>query len=231
MMPPDERRSGALSHFAARFAAARSASFSLGEAGFIAQLNLRGPASDAHFAHAVRAALGCELPSANRWSGTPARGVLWLGPDEWLVVAPDAEREALLAALERALRDTRHALTDVSANRTVLDLSGSDARVLLARGCPLDLHAGAFGPGQVAQSLLARIEVILQCVAADVPQASAFRLFVRNSFAEYAALWLLDAAAEAAAARALGMRQHAERMSAEEVQVSRAADTLQQSSR
>ena len=71
-------------------------------------------------------------------------------------------------------------------------MSGPSARDVLAKGCPLDLHPAVFGPGDCAQTLLAKANVTLRCVD-DSPR---FELIVRRSFAEYAALWLHDAAME-----------------------------------
>lgn len=185
------------------------ARFAMRELAFVTQLNLRGNAADGAFSTAVRGALGNDLPVApNTWSGTPERGAIWLGPDEWLVVAPEAERIARLAALGAALAGQHHSLVDVSANRTVLELSGSDARVVLAKGCPLPLHAGAFAPPQSAQSVLAKSQVLLQCCETT----PVFRLYVRNSFAHYLAQWLADAAAESAASRGLDSDRIAARL-------------------
>ena len=38
------------------------------------------------------------LPEANRGTGGDGRGALWLGPDEWLLVAPEAEHVRQLVA-------------------------------------------------------------------------------------------------------------------------------------
>lgn len=107
---------------------------------------------------------------------TAADDVLWLGPDEWLVVG-GRERDFPAAAA-----------VDVSANRVCLELSGRGARDVLAQGCSLDLRPRSFGPGRCAQTLLARVEVILHCTGDD-----AFRILVRPSFAPYLRAWLEDA--------------------------------------
>jgi sarcosine oxidase subunit gamma len=99
---------------------------------------------------------------------------LWLGPDEWLVLG-GREADFEIAC-------------DVGANRVVLELSGADARTVLASGTALELRA--LQPGRCAQTLLARAQVILQCTAADT-----FRIFVRPSFAPYLRAWLEDACA------------------------------------
>jgi len=117
--------------------------------------------------------------------------VLWLGPDEWLVVA-DGEAPDLLPRLERAVAARRAALHDLSSSRIVLQIAGSRARALLAAGCGLDLHPRAFGPGQCAQTLLARVPVILD----QLNDAPHYRLLVRRSYAGWLVDWLGDAAGQ-----------------------------------
>ena len=117
--------------------------------------------------------------------------VLWMGPDEWLVVAPPGAARHL-EVLERALGAEHGTVVDVSAQRTVIDVAGANARDVLLKGCALDLDPRAFGVGRCAQTLLARAQVILHA-RTDEP---AYRVFVRASFAGYLAEWLLDAAAE-----------------------------------
>lgn len=157
------------------------------------QLDLRGAPDDAGFRAAARGALGFDLPTV---PNTVAFGgnlaALWLGPDEWLIAGPFDEVARLAEALKSALQDVRSALVDVSAARTVLELTGPWARDVLEKGCPLDLHPRAFGPGRCAQTVLARAQVVLE----QTDETPAYRLFVRASFARYLAHWLADAMAE-----------------------------------
>lgn len=190
-------------------ASASPADFALRELPFVTQIDLRGE-PDESFKAAVREATGLTLPEqASTWTGNDARAAIWLGPDEWLITAGDGEHVAIESALRAALRGRHHSVVDVSANRTVLALSGRNARPVLARGCTLDVTARAFGPSAAVQTLVAKAQVILQCIATD--REFAFRLYVRNSFATYLARWLVDAAAEAAASRALDGERLADR--------------------
>lgn len=174
-----------------------------------AQVNLRGNAADPLFAGKVREVLGHALPLApNTWAGDATNAALWLGPDEWLVVATERRASELEAALRSALAGQHSSVVDLSANRAILEISGPDARTVLAKGCPLDLHASAFGPGQCAQSLLAKSQVILQCIEAP----AVIRLYVRISFAPYVVEWLRDAAAELAASSSLDMHRLSSRL-------------------
>jgi sarcosine oxidase subunit gamma len=197
-------RTAPLGDWSGRFAAASAAPecFSIREIPFAGQVNLRGNAVDPAFATAVRTATGCHLPpGANTWSGDPNCAALWLGPDEWLIVGPDGKSEDLCSRLRGGLTGMHHSVVDLSANRTIIEIAGADARTVLAKGCPLDLHSSVFGSGHCAQSLLAKSQVILQCMDAR----PALRIFVRISFAPYVAEWLLDASAELAASRSAGM--------------------------
>ena len=113
-------------------------------------------------------------------------------PDEWLVVTPPDAQTSLAQSLESALDGVHSSVTDVTGGQTVITLSGPRARDVLAKGCPLDLHPSVLRPGDCAQTLLAKANIIIRCVD-DSPS---FELIVRRSFADYAALWLHDAAQE-----------------------------------
>jgi sarcosine oxidase, subunit gamma len=127
--------------------------------------------------------LGVPVPAPNRVATVGERAILWLGPDEYLVVAPDGDDVAGL---------TGESVVDVSANRTTIELSGRHARDVLEKGMSIDLHPRAFGPGQCAQTLLARAHVILR----QVDDKPTYHVLVRGSFAPYLADWLVDASKE-----------------------------------
>lgn len=167
----------------------------LAELPFLTQLDIRldpkGPAADA-----VALALGLPLPLE---PGTVVRSgestALWLGPDEWLLVAPPGGQRELESRIREAAGDEPVSVTDVSAQRTTLLVGGPRARDLLAHGCSLDLHPRAFGPGRCAQTTLARAQVVL-VARDDLGPRSGFWVLVRSSFAGYLTDWLLDAATE-----------------------------------
>lgn len=144
----------------------------------------------------VRAAggtlLGVPLPAPNRVTTAGERAILWLGPDEYLVVAPDGDDVPGLAEDEESVVS----VVDVSANRTTIELSGPHARDVLEKGMSIDLHPRAFGPGQCAQTLLARAQVILRQVDSADRAEPTYHVLVRGSFAPYLADWLVDAAKE-----------------------------------
>jgi sarcosine oxidase subunit gamma len=141
---------------------------------------------------------GVPLPlQPNRVESMRMVRTLWLGPDEWLVTAPAGTAPDLMGRITRALASRQATVTDLSASRAIIEISGSRARALLEKGCGLDLHPRAFGPGSCAQTLFANLPVILDQTSA----APAYRLFVRRSAARWLALWLIDAAEEFAVVR------------------------------
>ena len=135
-------------------------------------------------------ALGFKVPSEACRSGSAgARTALWLGPDEWLLLAPAAEAEALERLLTAALAGLPHSLVEVSHRQCALGVSGPAAETLLAAGCPLDLSAEAFPTGMCTRTMLAKAEVVLWRT-----DAQAFHLEVWRSFVAYVTQFLAEAA-------------------------------------
>ncbi|HLI11560.1 MAG TPA: sarcosine oxidase subunit gamma family protein [Alphaproteobacteria bacterium] len=162
-----------------------------------AQLDLRGDPRNAAFLASAEAALGTALPlEPNRVATAEDLAALWLSPDEWLIVIPFAHFRATEAALSKALAGQHAAVTDVSANRAILALEGPRAPEVLMKGCSLDLHPRQFKAGHCAQTNLARAQIILH----QVDAGPRFHLYVRPSFAQYLADWLVDAMVEYRAA-------------------------------
>ena len=160
---------------------------------FLGHVNLRGDHAEPAFLEAVASVLGLGLPlEPNTVSEGDPNLALWLGPDEWLVLTPPGRQTEAVEALSTALGETFHAVNDVSGGQTVITISGEHARDVLAKGCTLDLHPRAFGPGRCAQTLVAKASVVIR----QLDESPSFDLVVHRSFADYLAQWLEDAAQE-----------------------------------
>lgn len=188
-------RTSPLAAWATRLAALAPA-VRAGERPFRTQLTLR--AADPAVVATWGQVLGVEFPAVpctftTGYGSFGAVEVLWLGPDEFLVVAQPDLQGPIEDALRAALGSASGSVVDTSAQRTTVALSGPHARDVLAHGCALDLHPSAAPTGTCVQTLLARTGIILQVVDAD---SGEFRLLVRSSFAEYLAAWLSDACVE-----------------------------------
>jgi sarcosine oxidase, subunit gamma len=177
-------RHSPLAHRAAAFEQL-PAGITVRELPFLTQLNLRlDPAGAA--ARRVAEQLGAQLPS-QPCTSLRAAGceLLWLGPDEWLLLT-EAHLES---QLRQAVEGEHAAITDVSAQRTLLSLTGPAARELLAKGCSIDFHPSVSPAGTCVQTLLAQTGIIIV-----VRDEQDYLLLVRQSFADYLAAWLIDAA-------------------------------------
>ena len=117
-------------------------------------------------------------PAPNTTTTWKGRDVLWLGPDEWLVVGELGEEDSIQRELADVMAAHHHSIVDVSANRIAFDLT--DALDLLTGGCGLDLDPSHWRPGMCAQTLFAQSQVILHQL-----DERTTRVFVRPSFAEY----------------------------------------------
>lgn len=163
---------------------------SLSEVRFTGKINLRAK-PDVAMIEAVHGALGCAPPVE---PGTTARSdsctILWIGPTEWLVIVPPGAEAATLSSLEDALAGQHAAVNDVGEGLHVIRLSGPDSRLVLAKGCPLDLHPRVFGPGRCARSIVAKATVLVH----QLDDSPSFDLYVDRTFAEYLWRWLEDAA-------------------------------------
>jgi sarcosine oxidase subunit gamma len=128
-----------------------------------------------------------EAPGANRATAWRGRDVLWLGPDGWLVLGEPGTEDPIVRELEEALATRHRSVIDVSANRTVIDLT--DGLGLLSTGCGIDLDPSRWRPGMCAQTLFGGAQVILH-----QRDERTTRVFVRPSFAGYLVARLIAAA-------------------------------------
>lgn len=104
------------------------------------------------------------------------RTALCLGPDEWLIEAPETERTALLGDLAQI--PGPHSAVEVSDREITYILEGPAVLDLLATGAPRNLAAMPVGTG--ARTIFDTAQVILVREADD-----RFRLTVWRSFAPH----------------------------------------------
>jgi sarcosine oxidase subunit gamma len=117
--------------------------------------------------------LGLPLPTTPCRAATAGqRAALWLGPDEWLLLAPDE------AALETALAGHPHSLVDISHRQAALAVTGPKAAAALGAGCPLDLDIEAFPVGMCTRTVLAKTQIVLWRTAPETFHVEAWRGFL-----------------------------------------------------
>lgn len=133
------------------------------------------------------ALLGIDLPEPCTFTNGNGVDILWMGPDEYLVLAEPGRQ----VELETLLREGgAAAVTDVSAQRVTVQLGGEHVRDVLAHGCSIDLDPSVSPPGTCVQTLFARTGIVLMV------REEGFTILVRQSFANYFNTWLTDASLE-----------------------------------
>jgi sarcosine oxidase subunit gamma len=169
------------------FALSARPRFTLSEAPPAARFILRG-------AEGVRVAcgmaFGVEPPPRLGLAGeSEGRVALWLGPDEWLLIADGADAAGIGGMLESVLDGTAHSLVDVSHRQIGLIASGPTAARVLNAGCPLDLDLKALPVGFATRTVFDKVEIVLWRRA-----ETNFHIEIWRSFAPYLASSLAEAA-------------------------------------
>lgn len=106
-------------------------------------------------------AFGPAAPATLRASTAGSRAALWLGPDEFLLIAPGEEAAAIEASLKAALPAETTSLVDISHRQIGLTLEGRFAARCLSAGCPLDLRLSAFPVGMATRTIFLKTEIVL----------------------------------------------------------------------
>lgn len=198
-MPDSYLRQSALAHLAlgSRAVAERGdAGIALCEVPFKGLVNLRGKPGDEAFLDAAAKALGLPVPlEPNTTASKDGVTLIWLSPEEWLVVTPD-EGPAMANRLAGALSGLHVSVVDVSESRTCIHLSGPQARKLLSKAGPLDNHPRNFPVGACAQTHLAKALTLIHHTGESDEGGPAYDIYVLRSFSDYLWRWLEDAGQE-----------------------------------
>jgi len=135
-------------------------------------------------------AFGAELPRQLGPAGQgEERSALWLGPDEWLLIAGSEEPANLAFEIEDEIGAVPHSLVDVSHRQVGLIVKGALATRALSAGCPLDLRLTAFPVGMATRTIFDKTEIVLWRQG-----EFEFRVEVGRSFAPYLVAALTEAA-------------------------------------
>ena len=166
--------------------------FSMEEKTPIAKINLRGDLENKEFTSKVGKILGMILPKESCSTSTKEKiTCMWLGPNEWLLVSNDTITKDLNDyELERVLfndisKKNLGAVTNVSDQYTIFNLTGSNIFEILSKGCPFDFYADSFNSNKAVQTILNHIDVTIH-----KKSESDIDLYVRRSFAKHLWDWL-----------------------------------------
>ena len=159
------------------------------EMAHLGKINMR---ADKSASKIVKSITGCAFPpAANKFTTAGERHVVWLGPDEFMIIC-EAGKDEELTGTTRASTESQHvAITNITDALAAFHLKGDAVRSVLAKGCALDLHQNSFTSGDAAQTLLSHAAVTIMALPDDE-----FIVICRTSFASYLHDWLCDAALE-----------------------------------
>ncbi|GGB96484.1 sarcosine oxidase subunit gamma [Marinobacterium zhoushanense] len=169
----------------------RTGGVMLRELKLLGHLTLRGSQQNESFMNGCAEVLGLALPTQPLTSVEKGSvSIRWISPDEWLVVLPADQAYEVEQGLRAAI-EGHFSVVNVSGGQTLLELSGPNARDVLKKSCPLDVHPSQFPVGKVAGTVFAKSTAVVRRSGEE-----SWELVVRRSFADYIWLWLQDASRE-----------------------------------
>ncbi|PHX89466.1 MAG: sarcosine oxidase [Pelagibacteraceae bacterium] len=116
------------------------------------------------------------LPDPLKSSSNSSTRILWMGPDNWLVISSDLN---LLKQEEKNFDDKNFALTDISHSRTIIEIEGNLTDEVIKKGCPLDIND--LKQGDCANSVYNGMSIVIDFISDDPKKV---RIFSLRSFGE-----------------------------------------------
>ena len=160
---------------------------------FLGKINVRLKEDDVQARDAVEKYLTYKLPkSAGEVTGNNETRVLWLGPNEYLLLSEDEKKDNVINGLREILSDLFCAITDVSDYYLTMRLSGPKSIEVLTKACPLNFDQYLTKGNSCAQSYISKATVLIDRLSDDL----VFDILVRWSFADYLWDWLADSSNE-----------------------------------
>jgi len=165
--------------------ALEGASFSglahVSENGLTGMVTVRGDFSNEALQKSIKTATGCAVPALRKISQSGISTVVWMSPDELLIVTAHANAQNLVVQLNEALKDQHALVANVSDARACFSISGVDAREVLSKLAPVDFTETEFQAGDVRRTRVAQI-----AAAVWQDDSGDFTLVCFRSVAEYA---------------------------------------------
>jgi len=160
----------------------------------IMKLIIRGKKRE--FISAVGKSLNMLLPTeANTSSQSEELTALWLSPDEWMIYSNKTmDENSNEYQIEKLLNKNISnlnlgAVTDVTDQFVLINLKGNKIYDLFQTGSPYNFNNFRNKKGSVTQTILAKIDVIIQN-----QNRNEVNLFVRRSFSQHLFSWMNDSA-------------------------------------
>ena len=148
------------------------------EAPATGMITLRGDLADAGVQKTVKSVMGAGVPSTLAVTDADASQILWMSPDELMIVCTYDQADQVVADLIAALGETHSMVVNVSDARAVFDLNGSATSEIIAKLAPIDMKS--MKAGTVRRTRFAQIPAAFWMTSNDSARIICFR-----SVAEY----------------------------------------------
>ena len=158
---------------------------------FVNKINLRINPNNNKYMSSCGKILEAILPiKPNTYAKNENVKIMWLSPDEWLVVN---NKDSLLKKLKEEIGNLEASVTDISENRTIIRISGEKVYTLLSKFMVLDLEKNLSDNSSCAQTLFVKVPILLVRAYND-KQVPTFEIYVNRSQANYIYRLLVDGA-------------------------------------
>jgi sarcosine oxidase subunit gamma len=148
------------------------------EAPATGMITLRGDLADAGVRKAVKSVMGAGVPATLAVTDAGVGQILWMSPDELMIVCAYDQADQVVADLIAALGETHSMVVNVSDARAVFDLNGSATFEIIAKLAPIDMKS--MQAGTVRRTRFAQIPAAFWITSNDSARIICFR-----SVAEY----------------------------------------------
>ena len=129
----------------------------------VPKMNLRGQTNNKDFISNARKILNTTLPTEPNISiFNDDTKVMWLSPNEWLVqILNENKFKEVFTKLRSVLNPVNTAVTDLTENRTIINISGQNLYILLAKFMVIDLDQNLIKETAVVQTLFIKVPVLI----------------------------------------------------------------------
>lgn len=118
---------------------------------------MKGDLSSSALRRVTTELTGVDFPDQRGASVAGDTGLLWMAPDELLLLVPRGEAAKARDTVAQALSGEHHLAEDVSDARAIFAISGAAVREVLAKLTPADLHPDSFAPGELRRTRVAQV--------------------------------------------------------------------------
>ena len=143
------------------------------EAPATGMITLRGDLAAAGVQKALKSVMGAGVPATLAVTDADAGQILWMSPDELMIVCAYDQADQVVADLIAALGEIHSMVVNVSDARAVFDLNGSATSEIIAKLAPIDMKS--MQVGTVRRTRFAQIPAAFWMTSNDSARIICFR--------------------------------------------------------